>query len=387
MSDTQFVATDGVIDLTWGHPDPALLPVDAVAEASLRVVRSHGPEALAYGAPAGPMSLRSAIAAHLSAGGDGPVEPAEVLVTAGASGGLDLLMSMYARRGDVVFVEQPTYFLALKILSDHDVTVVGLTADREGTDPGDLVRHAAAIRDRHPDRRLFLYCIPTFANPTGRSLSADRRLELLAAAAAAEVTVIEDDVYRDTASTAPQSMWSLARATGLDGRRPMQVFRLGSFSKTLAPGLRVGFVTTDQATVDRIAECGLLDSGGGVTHFAAMVVADLVESGRYATIAAGVAERLSARRRALSASIDQQVLPHHVPDGGYFLWLRVPDGHRSVDVVTAARANGVLVADGRPFFTATPTGHLIRASYSMLDESSLRAAGEILTETVRSMLR
>ena len=211
MSDIQFATSPDVIDLTWGHPDPALLPTADVAVATDRMLQERGWQALTYGAPAGPWSLRAAIAAHLATGGEGAVDPTEVLITAGASGGLELVLSMYARRRDVVFVEQPTYFLGLKILSDHGVKVVGIASDDEGPDPDDLARRAADSRAKHPERRLFLYCVPTFANPTGRSIGVDRRRALLAVAAEAGVTVIEDDVYRDTAVAAPRSMWSLNR--------------------------------------------------------------------------------------------------------------------------------------------------------------------------------
>lgn len=369
--DVQFESTVGVVDLTWGHPDPSYLPVDEVAAAAETVLRERGRQALSYGAPAGGASLRNAVAAHLAAAGEGAVDPREVLVTAGASGGIDLVLSLMARPGDVVFVERPTYFLALRIFADHGLEVIGLAGDDEGPIAADLTRRATVV-GTGADRRAFFYCIPTFANPTGRSWPERRRRELLETADRCQVVVIEDDVYRDTAAGPPPSMWSID---------PSNVIRLGSFSKSLAPGLRVGFLTADRSVVASIEKSGVLDSGGGVNHFAAMVVSELVSSGVFGRIARQAQTRYADRRRALLAAIDPAVLEHRAPDGGFFVWLRVPPDVTSEAFVAAAKANGVLVTDGRPFFAGAPTGEFVRASFSMLDEQQLGIGGELLMRT------
>src|SRR5215203_1294402 len=144
-ADVQYIHTDGVIDLTWGHPDPSALASDVVAEATEAVLTSVGWKALTYGASAGAMAVREAIAEHDSEV-DHPIGATEVLVTAGSSGALDLILSLRVVPRDVVFVEQPTYFLALRIFHDHGVQVVGLASDSCGPDPDDLSRRAAEYR-------------------------------------------------------------------------------------------------------------------------------------------------------------------------------------------------------------------------------------------------
>jgi DNA-binding transcriptional MocR family regulator len=124
-ADVQYSHTEGVIDLTWGHPDPSALASGVVAEATASVLAAEGWKALTYGAPAGAMVVREAVAEHDSAV-DHPIDPSEVLITAGSSGALDLILSLRTVPGDVVFVEQPTYFLALRIFRDHGLRVVGL---------------------------------------------------------------------------------------------------------------------------------------------------------------------------------------------------------------------------------------------------------------------
>jgi DNA-binding transcriptional MocR family regulator len=221
-----------VIDLTWGHPDPSSFAVGAVGDAATAVLATHGWQALTYGAPCGAAYTREAIAAHLTevdTGTDAGVEPAEVIVTAGSSGGLDLVLTVLAVPGDVVMVEQPTYFLALRMFADHGLRVIGLPSDEIGPSVEAFATEAAAARAE--GRSAFLYLVPTFANPTGRCLPPQRQHELLAVARANGVHVIDDDVYRDTTPSAPASMWSLDREA---------VLRLGSFSKSLSPGLRVG---------------------------------------------------------------------------------------------------------------------------------------------------
>ena len=118
---------------------------------------------------------------------------------------------------------------------------------------------------------------------------------------------------------------------------------------------------------------------------AAMVVAELLVSGAFERIAGTASARLADRRRALLSALDPSLLPHREPTGGFFVWMRVPNGVTSTEFVTAARSAGVKVADGRPFFADTPSGEFVRASFSMLPEPDLRAGGAILTDLARRL--
>lgn len=374
LPDVQYEATAGVIDLTWGHPDPSVFAGDDVAAAAAAVVRDRGWQALTYGAPFGAAFTRSAVAALLTRT-DAPVVADDVIITGGSSGGLDLLLTVLAVPGDVVFVEQPTYFLALRMFADHGLRIVGLEGDAEGPLPGAFAAATALVRAE--GRRAFLYLVPTFANPTGRCMPPERQLALLAAASEHGVHVIEDDVYRDTSVTAPPSMWSLDH----------DVLRLGSFSKSLSPGLRIGYLTADPAMLARIGGCGLLDSGGGVNHFASMVVGELLHSGGFGVIAADGQQRYAARRAALAAALDATLFDFHVPDGGYFIWLGLPSGVSAAAAVQAARANGVLVSNGRNFFVDEPATGAVRVSFSMLDEGLLTEGATRLNAAVAALVR
>ncbi len=374
LADVQYEHTDGVVDLTWGHPDPSALASDSIGEAAVAVLAAHGWQALAYGAPCGAAFTRDAVAALLTRT-DTPVAGDEVVITGGSSGALDLLLTLLARPGDVVFVEQPTYFLALRMFADHGVRVIGLTSDEDGVSASDLQSRAAAV---DADKNMFLYIVPTFANPTGRCLPESRIDELLAVARAHKILVIEDDVYRDTASAPPPSMWSRDREV---------VARLGSFSKSIAPGLRVGFITAGRELVARIGDCGLLDSGGGLNHFASMLVGELIVSGRFDELAAAGKVRYAERRSALAESLDPTLFQFTVPAGGYFLWLALPEGVRSTAAVAAAREAGVLVSDGRPFLVDAADASHIRVSFSMLEADLLREGATRLNRAIASIAR
>lgn len=374
LSDVQYEHTEGVIDLTWGHPDPSALASGAIAQAAQSALAIHGWQALAYGAPCGAAFTRAAVASLLSRR-DTLTSADEVVITGGSSGGLDLLLTLHARPGDVMFVEQPTYFLALRMFADHGVQVVGLTSDADGPSATDLQRKAAGVS---AGTRMFLYLVPTFANPTGRCLPDHRVHELLTVARNTSIMIIEDDVYRDTAHVAPPSMWSRDRET---------VVRLGSFSKSVAPGLRVGFLTGSHRLVKQVGDCGLLDSGGGLNHFASMLVGELLTSGRFDELAVAGQQRYAQRCAALASALDSGLFEFTVPAGGYFLWLALPAGVASDNAVAVARANGVLVSDGRPFMVDALTSGYIRLSFSMLDVDLLREGAARLNRAIASLVR
>lgn len=373
-SDIQYGHTEGVIDLTWGHPDPSTFAGEAVAAAAQGMIHEHGWQTLTYGAPAGAAFVRDGIAAHLGTV-DHAVSSDRIVVTSGSSGGLDLVLSLLARPGDVVFVEQPTYFLALRILADHGLIVVGLASDQAGPDPEHLAEQAG--RAKQQGVRTFLYLVPTFANPTGMCLPSDRSSALLETAAATGTIVIEDDVYRDTSPTAPPSMWSLD---------PDTVIRLGSFSKSLAPGLRVGYLTASVQTTRMITNCGLLDSGGCVNHFSSMLVGELIHSGAFAEIVQAGQARYRTRRATLAGALDRDLISLVEPSGGFFLWLGLPDGVTSDMAVEAGRIAGVLVSNGRSFYPGAPAGEYVRASFSMLDEQLLSEGADRLNHALRALM-
>jgi DNA-binding transcriptional MocR family regulator len=273
------------------------------------------------------------------------------MITAGISQGLEMTITLLTSPGDAVLVPVPTYHLALRILAEHPVRVVPVASDDDGPLPGAVSEAAGRLRADGIRPRL-LYTVPTSGNPTGITLPSQRRQDLLAATGAARITIVEDDVYRELAydAPAPPSLWALGP--------PGTVVRLGSFSKTLAPGLRLGWLTSDAATTKRFVDGGLIDSGGGVAHFSAMVVSELAASGAYLANLDRLRGDLATRRDAIVEALREHApaLTFRVPSGGYFLWLRLPDGGSARDLLPIAEANGVSFLPGDVFTAGSDLG-------------------------------
>jgi DNA-binding transcriptional MocR family regulator len=356
-------------DLERGHPAAALLPAAGWAAAMDAVLTRFGWQALTYGYELGPGPLVEWLAGRLGRIDGRAPEPGEVFISAGASQALDLVCAALTRPGDVVLVDSPTYHLALRIIADHGVEIVGAPADADGIDPaataGLLGRLRAAGR-----RVPLLYLVPTFANPTGGCLPADRRAALVAVAGRAGTMLVEDDTYRELAYAAPPpvSLWSLA---GGDG-----VLRIGSFSKTVAPGLRLGFLTGPRSFVRTLGNRGMVDSGGGVNHTTAVAMAGFGDSGGYDQHLDRIRDAYRARRDALTAALRTQLpaVPFRPPAGGWFVWLQLPDWAPAARLLPRAEEHGVSFLPGARCYVTTAGTHQIRLSFSAFDPPQLAAA-------------
>ncbi len=376
-SDTQNALRDGIIELTFGEPDPALLAVGLVRQAAADVLDDAGPAALAYGSPAGPAALRQEIARRIAAREERACTAADVLVSGGNSQALGQALTVLTAPGDAVLVESPTYNLALGIMRDHAVEIVGVPLDEEGLQLGALQAALAELRTAGKRARL-LYTIPTFHNPAGVSLSAKRRQELLEIAAEHGLVIVEDDVYRELVyeGQAPPAIWAL------EGEAP--VVRLGSFSKTLAPGLRVGWINASGSLLERLAASGVLESGGCVSQFAASVVGRLLASGGYDEHVAVLRRVYAARRDALAAALREHLpagCTFALPAGGFFIWLGLPPGLLATGLLPVAEARGVAFAPGARFCSDADDRSL-RLAFSLYDEQTLQEGARRLGAAV-----
>lgn len=356
-SELQFVDGDHRLDLTWGHPDPTLLPVDELAGAAEAVFGGQPWRALSYGTEAGSGRLRHALAGRLG------TDPETLVLTYGSSGALDLVLGVRGAAGDVVLVEQPTYFLALRIIADRGLRAVGLPPGAEVA--AALAEAGARLRAEGHRGRTFLYLCPTHANPTGRTLPEGDRRVLVETAGAADVTIVEDDVYGELGTEAVTPLWALD---------PDRVIRIGSFSKTVAPGLRLGFVRAAAGTAAELAGCGVLDSGGGANPLVAAVMAEMVETGAHDTVVRRLGATYRRRMAVLLDGLADDALPYGRPTGGYFAWISLPPGGDDGDLVAAAAAEGVAVAPAAAFHVDPVDGRAGRVSVSLLDDADLAAA-------------
>lgn len=377
---TQFVDRPGIIDLAWGHPDPDLLPVSALADAAGRALRDHGPDALGYGSSAGPAPLLDWLRVRLAEVDARPPGPGELVATAGNSWAIDQVATLLARPGDAVLVESPTYHLAVRILRDHPLDLVPVAFDEAGLRVDDAADAIARVRRRGGLVSL-LYTVPTFHNPTGMSLAPERRRALVELAAAEGVVVVEDDAYRELAydGVPPASLWSAAP--------PGTVVRLGSFAKSLAPGLRTGFLSADEPTIARFVEGGVLDSGGGISHFASLVVAAYAATGEYAANVERLRAAYRERRDALLEALAEEMPPGTAwthPAGGYFVWVTLPEDRDARALRVAAEAEGMSYVPGDAFELRPGMGSAsLRLAFSRYPPDRLREAARRLGRAVR----
>ncbi len=382
LPDLQLQLRPGIIELGWGHPDPALLPVADLAAAAAHALEAHGRDALAYGFEQGPGRLIEAVRQRLGRVEGSAPPPEALMITGGNSQALDMLCAQLSRPGDVALVEAPTYHLALRIFRDRGLRLAAVPGDERGMDvgaAGELLRRLRAIGQRV----AFLYVVASFGNPSGVSLAPERRQALADLAARESLAVIEDDAYGELWYDAPPPAPLVSLAPGA------MVARLGSYAKVLAPGLRLGWMQAPPELVRRCAGAGVFDSGGGVNHFTAHVVASLLEQGRLDAHVAGLRATWRSRRDALLGGLARH-LPRNCfwqpPLGGYFVWVRLPPEIDAAALLPEAEAAGVAYLPGELFFAAGGGRSFLRLSFSLLPPEQLEEGARRLGATLRAAL-
>jgi 2-aminoadipate transaminase len=371
----------GIIELGWGHPPLDLLPTEAMGQAAVAALARHGAEALTYGYTSGPGPLIAWLCERIH--GQEGRQPTldEILITAGNSQAFDQILTLCTQPGDTVLVESPTYHLAVRILRDHPLNLVAVPVDQDGLIIEALQQTLADLR-RAGVRPRLLYTIPTFHNPTGVCLSPARRQALVTLAAEAGFVIVEDDVYRERAydAPAPPSLWSLA---------PDQVIRMGSFAKSLAPGVRLGWLTGPAPLITRMADGGLLDSGGGINHFAALVVNELCHNGEYEAQIARLKQAYTAQRNALLTALETFMPPGcswYRPGGGFFAWIFLPPDLHTRQLLPLAEANGVAYLPAATFCLDGRLPNALRLSFSLYGPAELTEGVRRLAQVVEAHL-
>jgi 2-aminoadipate transaminase len=368
------------IPFLFGHPDPATLLTPELRQAMEQVISSpHASAALQYGPEQGTQNLIEGLIEKIKREQELSLHPGNLMVVAGSTHAVDMLARLYAGPGGVVLVEAPTYVDALHIFRDHHIELHSIPMDDDGLIPGELERQVAGLRASGTVPGM-LYTVPTFHNPTGRTLPEARRLEVIRLARRYGFLIVEDDVYRDLSfeGTVPPSFYALAQ--------DQQAVSIGSFSKTLAPGLRLGWLLGSESVIGRCVNCGTTQMGGGANPFTAHMVAEYCRNGSWEKHIERVRSLYTMRRdRALSAL--EQYMPGDVewshPTGGFFIWLSLPRDIFADQVRRLALQEGVALAAGAGFFVNPADGdHHVRLAYSCATteeiDSGIRLLGQVI---------
>lgn len=367
--------TPGVINLAPGQPSADLLPTDLLAEASKAFFASADPQALNYGPKAGDERFREAVAGLLTRAGDRSVAAEELVLSAGNSQALDYVCQRFTQPGDVVLVEEPTYFLAYQIFRDHGLRIIAVDTDDEGLDVEAL---AAAARKFAPK---LVYTIPSYHNPTGRMLSRARRERLIQLSRELAFLVVADEVYQllyyGEAPPPALGHWSAGDT----------VLSLGSFSKILAPGIRLGWIQAGAGLREKLLAGGALSSGGSFNHCASHLVRCAIESGRQEAyiqhLRSSYAERLDAMDEALHEHLGD-LARWHKPGGGYFVWLELPASFDTLRIKERAADFGTGFMPGTVFSATGALHNCLRLSFAPYDSEALREGVARLARLLRS---
>ncbi|MGE5602998.1 MAG: PLP-dependent aminotransferase family protein [Nitrososphaerales archaeon] len=376
--DVQLELPPGVVDFRWGHPAASLLPAAEVARAADAALAKGGIAALSYGRVGGPASLIEPLTDWLARHDDPIPTGNRLFITAGISQGLDLVCTLFSKPGEVALVESPVYHLALKIFRDHGLVLAPVEADQDGMRPGALAGALAQVKAAG-QRARFIYTVPTYNNPSSAIMPAGRRREVVALAEAAGATVLEDDVYRHLWFQAPPP--PPMQAYG----EPGSVIRLGSFSKILAPGLRLGWLLAPPAVVERCNDSGLLDSGGGLSHLASYIAGEFIGLGLLDAHVERLRQGYRARCEALVEALGEHI-PRSVtwtrPGGGFFVWVTLPEGVESEELQGRAAEAGVAFVPGSRFCCCGGCESNVRLAFSLLDEAELREGAKRLAQAL-----
>ena len=372
---TQSHAAPDVIDFGAGHPGEALLPRTLLQDAAAQRLRQPDASLLQYGLEQGDGYFRHALAGFLSRRYAAPVDMEHLFVSSGASQALDLICTLYTQPGDVVFVEEPTYFLALRIFADHRLTVIPIATDAQGLDIDAL---EAALAQQRP---ALLYVIPTHQNPSGATLPLERRRRLVELSVRHNFLIVADEVYHLLSYDAapPPPLASFAESGTVLG--------LGSFSKILAPGLRLGWVQAAPQHMTRLYTSGLLDSGGGLNPFTSALVRVLLEEGWEDAYLDNLHAVYRQRIAALDGEIQTQIgdtVRYVTPTGGYFFWLQLPETCDGETLLQHAAAHKVSFRPGVRFSGRGGLRNYIRLSFAFYEDDQLREGVRRLRAAIQS---
>lgn len=351
----------GIISFAGGLPSSKTFPVAEFAAACAQVLKNDPAGALQYAASEGYGPLRELVAQRLgeqsaAAGVPWQIDPAQVLITTGSQQGLDLVAKILVDAGSKILVESPTYLGAVMAFMPMEPNVVSVASDEQGLDMADLAAKT--------DDARFLYVLPNFQNPTGRSMNEERRAALAAHAAHTGLPIMEDnpygDLWFDTPPPAP-----------LTGRNPEGGIYLGSFSKVLAPGLRMGFLVAPKAIYPKLLQAKQAADLHSPS-FNQRLIFEVMQGGflerHIPTIRSLYKTQRDAMLEALAQHFPQDgdadnTLTWNTPAGGMFLWARLPKGMNAVDLLPHAVDKGIAFVPGAPFFAGQSDERSMRLSF------------------------
>lgn len=343
----------GVISFAGGLPAPELFPTDGIREAADRVLTRYGTQALQYGLSMGYPPLREFIAERLSIHGGTQLTANNIIITAGSQQGLDLAGRAFLNRGDYVLCERPTYLGALQAFNFYGARYALVDMDSHGMK---VETADSAIQKYRP--RL-MYVVPNFQNPTGITLSEERRRLLVQKAQKYSIPIVDDNPYGEL-------RYSGTPVPSIKSIGGQAVIQLGTFSKTISPGLRIGWVAASRQLMgifERVKQCSDLHTN----QFAQYVIYEFVQNGaldrHIERLKVAYHERRDAMLRAMK-EFWPETINWTKPEGGLFLWVNLPEGTDAKGMLPSAIEEKVAYVPGQPFFPDGSGKNTLRLNFS-----------------------
>jgi len=361
----------GIISFAGGFPDSALFDVDGIREASLQALASAPGAALQYGATEGYQPLREQLAAFMQGKGTSDLSAEQLIVTTGSQQALDLLGKTMIDPGDKVIVEGPTFLATIQCFRLYGADLVSAPIDANGVQTDVLEQ---LIIEHRPK---MVYLIPTFGNPSGATLSLERRRRVLELAVKYQTLVVEDDPYGDLYFGAPPPPSLLALSATVPGSRDL-LAHCGSLSKVLSPGLRVGWMVAPPDLLAKATMCKQF-SDAHTSTFAQATAAQYLQSGRMPATLAKVRAVYAERAQAMGDALRQEsgaAIDFVQPQGGLFVWARLTGAggklRDGAELAKRAIEKGVAFVPGAPFYANAPDKSTLRLSFATVDVDKIR---------------
>lgn len=373
----QAAADPKIISFAGGLPAPELFPVKEMKAAVDKVFEEHGQEAMQYGAAKGVTALREVIQQHVKEKENVDSELDNVLVTTGSEQALDLVGKAFVDPGDTVLVEQPTYLCALDVFRSYGANFASVEMDEDGMKMDALEEALKA----NPNTKL-IYTVPNFQNPTGRTMTEERRKQLAELAEKYDVYVLEDNPYGEIRFAGQH----VPAVKSFD--KSGHVLYMSTFSKTLAPGFRLGWLVADEDVVNKLTV--LKQSADLHTdNLAQFAVAQFFADNDVDAHVKEISD-LYGKRKDLMLEGIKKYFPEGVkytdPEGGMFLWVEVPGVDDTVELFKECLEHDVAFVPGDPFFAGEAQPGAFRLNYSNMKEDQievgLKRLGATLTAAV-----
>ncbi len=368
------------VQLAFGYPFPGSFPIDDLTKATGEMLKAEGTSALQYGGGPGVTGLRDFLLERMAKRGM-PAGPDNYLLTYGSAQGLELLARVLVDPGDLVITEAPTFFGGLRTFQMQLADVKGATVDKDGMNMDEL-EIILASAEAAGKKAKFVYVIPNFQNPTGTTMSLERRKRLLELADKYDFLIAEDDAYGELRFEGED----LPTLKSMD--KSGRVVHFGTFSKIIAPGVRLGWVI---GPAPLIATMTATRIDGGTAPFAASVVNQYCRSGDLDKRIAWLRKEYKQRRDAMLGALEENLpagkgVSWSMPEGGFFVWLQLPTHVDSREIYAGAVANGVSFVDGPVCFPDGGGKNFVRLCFSFNDSEKLRQGIKRLAEVVAPKL-